>query len=187
MVLRGLACAALAAAAFGACGGDAAAPPPKDPATENGGEADPEAVVSPRVAQASPRRIVELFRVRGGEVVRRPEPLIASKHRASLVHAWNQRWWTRPDACPGGGELQVPQGSNKAWCKRASDGALHGRYSEWYPNGSRALDGSMRDGEPDGIWYEWQEDGEIAFLFEFDRGQLLRTFVYDWQSPNRSR
>ena len=56
------------------------------------------------------------------------------------------------------------------------------KHIEYYPNGKKkAEDGGYKDGQPDGKWTEWYEDGQKKGEINFKDGYLdgLQTFWYE--------
>lgn len=47
----------------------------------------------------------------------------------------------------------------------------HGRYVEWYPDGSVALEGEYREGLKDGKWTEYDQAGKRISEKWFDKGK----------------
>jgi antitoxin component YwqK of YwqJK toxin-antitoxin module len=43
----------------------------------------------------------------------------------------------------------------------------------WYENGQKALEGNYINGEPDGTWNLWDEDGTIKKVENYQNGVRL--------------
>jgi hypothetical protein len=46
----------------------------------------------------------------------------------------------------------------------------HGKYTEWYPNGQRAIEGEYLSGQKNGKWTEWDEKGRKLADHWYDNG-----------------
>ncbi len=46
----------------------------------------------------------------------------------------------------------------------------HGKYVEWYKNGSIAIEGEFKDGKKDGVWVQYNEKGQKILEKKFRNG-----------------
>ena len=54
------------------------------------------------------------------------------------------------------------------------EGRPHGRHFEFHSNSAKVMiEGSYRNGLPDGTWTEYNEDGQIDSVRHYDQGQLI--------------
>lgn len=55
------------------------------------------------------------------------------------------------------------------------NGIEHGPQAEWFPDGSKQLEGQCDQGKAVGVWREWFPSGQLARYEEFDSlGGLLK-------------
>lgn len=83
---------------------------------------------------------------------------------------------TPSTTAPGSGTLRVLQETEVHTCLDAL-GAAQGPHLERWQDGAVAVEGSWRDGEPDGDWTRWFEDGafrsRIAWRTGIQHGERL--------------
>jgi hypothetical protein len=67
--------------------------------------------------------------------------------------------------CPSGTKLTTGKGDapdpKAEWCARP-DGTRHGRYVGFWDNGSKSVEGEIRDGKRDGKWQSFYQHGEVV-------------------------
>jgi antitoxin component YwqK of YwqJK toxin-antitoxin module len=115
----------------------------------------------------------------GGSQSASDHPTLGEDHDGAF--SWKEPahdWWKKGDAaCPDGGKLEKgEENATKLWqCKKGE--VAHGPRVGWYKDGKKAMEGLLRDGEPQGIWREWRPDGELAAEAHFQDGELEGTTV----------
>lgn len=65
--------------------------------------------------------------------------------------------------CPKGSVLKGgPRSPESAsWCED-TNGNAQGHYVKWRPNGDKLLEGEMKDGNREGLWLHWGDDGRVS-------------------------
>ena len=67
--------------------------------------------------------------------------------------------------------LYYENGQIKSEGNYKKDGALYGRWVEYYPDGRIQKEGSYKDGKQAGKWTEYDEDGNIVRERSFRNGK----------------
>ena len=50
------------------------------------------------------------------------------------------------------------------------EGKKHGRFAHWWPNGQQKAEGAHREWEPDGVWTNWDESGDLTSEYDYSKG-----------------
>ncbi len=63
-----------------------------------------------------------------------------------------------------------------------------GKYTEWYPDGTKRIEGTYVDGKKESSWYEFNENGSIHVIYVYRGGKVEeehpRNGVFDAYYPN---
>mgnify|MGYP001299537663 CR=1 FL=1 len=59
------------------------------------------------------------------------------------------------------------------------DGELDGLWTGWYENGQKGLEGTHKNGERDGLWTGWYENGQKSGEATFKDGELISEKCWD--------
>lgn len=57
-------------------------------------------------------------------------------------------------------------------------GVIHGRYMTYWPDGTISTEGQHDDGEQDGVWHYYNENGAIIAITHFQRGEVIEDSQY---------
>ena len=71
-----------------------------------------------------------------------------------------------------------PSGKTSA-IKTYRDDKLHGEYEEKHPNGNKKTKGIIENGEMDGEWTFWYDNGEVESNLTFKSGELIEGDAFD--------
>ena len=89
--------------------------------------------------------------------------------------------------CPEGTTLEENRRADgtERWCDRK--GVQDGPYARFYPDGSRAVQGTWNDNQEDGTWVWWHENGQESARGRYIRGRQSGSWTWYWANGNRSR
>lgn len=85
-------------------------------------------------------------------------------------------WWKTQAPCPTGTKLEgaAPPAGTHVWCEKSGQ-VRHGPSTTWYSNGRMASTGEYRDGQFEGPWELWSEDGSEHLRQRWKAGRLIST------------
>jgi hypothetical protein len=91
--------------------------------------------------------------------------------------------------CPEGATLMgaAPPQGQEVWCAKldaAGRPVKHGRFTLYWPNGNKMIEGDYRDARQDGLWTSFYTDGQRSSLDEYHDGVLQGRHV-GWYSNGR--
>lgn len=87
------------------------------------------------------------------------------------------------------GELDrttLGKGNKKCEQQKDANGKYmnHGKFTEFHPNGQRAIEGEYSWGQRNGKWLEWNENGKLTRERWFEKGQETSTRDKDAKPAN---
>ena len=58
------------------------------------------------------------------------------------------------------------------------DGKIHGDFESYYENGNMSIQGQLTEGQYDGEWDYWDEDGSLNKELTYDMGEVTDSIYY---------
>ncbi len=58
------------------------------------------------------------------------------------------------------------------------DGKIHGDFESYYENGTMSIKGQLTEGQYDGEWDYWDEDGSLNKELTYDMGEVTDSIYY---------
>ena len=72
----------------------------------------------------------------------------------------------------------LTDGSQIEYIGHWKDGKIHGDFESYYQNGKMSIQGQLIEGQYDGEWDYWDEDGSLNKELTYDMGEVTDSIYY---------